>query len=108
MCAMTFKSDWLHRLLEVSLSISFVFRSPSEKSVFQTIMQNNNSNAKSNNGKCLTFFVYYLFFTMSDYQGQQHFIRNKNESTFIKVHSVNRNIWLHNSLKANWLLSAKV
>ena len=51
--------------------------------------------------------VYYLFFTMSDYQGQQHFIRNKNESTFIKVHSVNRNIWLHNSLKANWLLSAK-
>ena len=38
---------------------------------------------------------------MSDYQGQQHFIRNKNESMFIKVHSVNRNIWLHNSLKAN-------
>ena len=105
---MTFKSDWLHRLLEVSLSIGFVFRSPSKKTVFQTIMQNNNSNAKSKNGKCLTFFVYYLFFTMSDYQGQQHFIRNKNESTFIKVHSVNRNIWLHNSLKANWLLSAKV
>ena len=45
---------------------------------------------------------------MSDYQGQQHFIRNKNESMLIKVHSVNRNIWLHNSLKANWLLSAKV